>query len=134
MFFVFVLVQVACYDIWTYFLHRLLHLPSFYFLHRIHHVVKHDELEYTDAHREHWVESFAKPVGLLIPCFLGHASAASLGATAAIIYVRGMMQHDRRFIWCVGNHHLLHHRYPKYNFGEEWVDFLFGSRYAPALH
>jgi len=98
----------------------------------MHHQTKPDELDYSDAHKEHWVESFAKPVGLLIPCVFGQASAASLTTSAVFVYVRSMMHHDYRFVWLTGQHHLLHHRFPKYNFGEEWVDFLFGTRYHPS--
>lgn len=131
MFLLFVLVQVACYDIWAYFLHICLHHPALYVLHKIHHETTYNELDYFDAHKEHWLESAMKPVGLLIPCFVGQASATSLGTTAVFIYVRTMAQHDYRFVWLVGKHHLLHHRYPKYNFGEEWVDSLFRTRYCP---
>lgn len=129
MFFVFVLVQVACYDVWTYFLHILLHHPAFYVFHKMHHQTKYDELNYLDAHEEHWVESAAKPVGLLIPCFFGQASMASLGVSAVFVYVRSLTQHDSRFVWLVGDHHLLHHKHPKYNFGEEWVDWVFRTKY-----
>ena len=44
-----------------------------------------------------------------------------------ILNIRGMLRHDYRFIWLVGNHHLLHHKYPQYNYGEYWLDYLFGT-------
>jgi sterol desaturase/sphingolipid hydroxylase (fatty acid hydroxylase superfamily) len=44
-----------------------------------------------------------------------------------LINVRGMMAHDHRFVWLIGNHHLLHHKYPKYNFGEYWIDRMLGT-------
>jgi sterol desaturase/sphingolipid hydroxylase (fatty acid hydroxylase superfamily) len=40
-----------------------------------------------------------------------------------------MMRHDDRFSWLIGNHHILHHKYPKYNFGEYWIDKMFGTLY-----
>ena len=40
-----------------------------------------------------------------------------------------MMRHDRRFIFIVGNHHLLHHKYQKYNYGEYWIDMLCGTKF-----
>jgi sterol desaturase/sphingolipid hydroxylase (fatty acid hydroxylase superfamily) len=40
-----------------------------------------------------------------------------------------MMRHDDRLIWLIGNHHLLHHKYPLYNFGEYWLDSLMGTEY-----
>jgi sterol desaturase/sphingolipid hydroxylase (fatty acid hydroxylase superfamily) len=45
------------------------------------------------------------------------------------ITVRNVMEHDRRFAWLVGNHHLLHHQYPNHNFGEAWIDYTFGTNY-----
>jgi sterol desaturase/sphingolipid hydroxylase (fatty acid hydroxylase superfamily) len=41
--------------------------------------------------------------------------------------IRGMMRHDKRGTWLVGNHHLLHHQYPRYNYGEVWLDYLGGT-------
>jgi sterol desaturase/sphingolipid hydroxylase (fatty acid hydroxylase superfamily) len=29
-------------------------------------------------------------------------------------------------IW-IGNHHLLHHQFPAWNFGEYWLDWLCGT-------
>ena len=40
-----------------------------------------------------------------------------------------MLRHDKRFIWLIGNHHILHHKYPRYNFGEYWLDKLFRTNY-----
>jgi sterol desaturase/sphingolipid hydroxylase (fatty acid hydroxylase superfamily) len=40
-----------------------------------------------------------------------------------------MLRHDNRFSWLIGNHHLLHHKYVKYNFGEYWIDCLCGTNY-----
>jgi len=40
-----------------------------------------------------------------------------------------MLRHDNRFIWLIGNHHILHHKHPKYNFGEYWLDKLFQTDY-----
>ena len=40
-----------------------------------------------------------------------------------------MMRHDTRFVWLIGNHHILHHQYTNYNFGEYWLDKLGGTCY-----
>jgi hypothetical protein len=45
-----------------------------------------------------------------------------------IVNIRGMLRHDVRYIWLIGNHHILHHKYPQYNFGEYWLDTLFDTR------
>ena len=34
-----------------------------------------------------------------------------------------------RFIFLIGNHHLLHHKYPNYNYGEYWIDSLCRTKY-----
>jgi sterol desaturase/sphingolipid hydroxylase (fatty acid hydroxylase superfamily) len=39
------------------------------------------------------------------------------------------MRHDERCIWLIGNHHILHHKYPQYNYGEYWLDKLFKTNY-----
>jgi hypothetical protein len=39
-----------------------------------------------------------------------------------ILNIRGMMRHDEKFVFLIGNHHLLDHKYPKYKFGEFWID------------
>jgi sterol desaturase/sphingolipid hydroxylase (fatty acid hydroxylase superfamily) len=46
-----------------------------------------------------------------------------------IVGARALMRHDNRFSWLIGNHHLLHHKYQKYNFGEYWIDTIVGSDY-----
>ena len=47
----------------------------------------------------------------------------------AFLNIRGMMRHDPRWSWLIGNHHILHHKYSEYNFGEYWMDTLCGTRY-----
>ena len=41
--------------------------------------------------------------------------------------IRGFMRHDNRCIWLIGNHHILHHKYPNYNYGEYWIDSICGT-------
>ena len=43
------------------------------------------------------------------------------------INVRGILMHDNQFIYLVGDHHLIHHKYYKCNYGEYWLDYLFGT-------
>ena len=38
--------------------------------------------------------------------------------------------HDFRFAKLVGNHHLLHHKYLVYNYGEYWIDKLFNTNFS----
>ena len=53
----------------------------------------------------------------------------SLLVALLFLNIRGMMRHDHRFVWLIGNHHILHHKYPQYNFGEFWIDKLCGTQY-----
>jgi sterol desaturase/sphingolipid hydroxylase (fatty acid hydroxylase superfamily) len=50
-----------------------------------------------------------------------------------LVMTLNMMKHDSRFVWIVGNHHLLHHKYPHYNFGEFWIDVMCGTAIPPSL-
>jgi sterol desaturase/sphingolipid hydroxylase (fatty acid hydroxylase superfamily) len=47
----------------------------------------------------------------------------------AILFInlRGVLSHDNRFDVIVGRHHLVHHKYFKCNFGEYWLDYIFGT-------
>lgn len=40
-----------------------------------------------------------------------------------------MLRHDHRFVWLIGNYHILHHKHNHYNFGEYWLDCLFKTNY-----
>ena len=57
------------------------------------------------------------------------ATLSDLIIVTSLLNIRGMMRHDARFISLVGNHHLLHHKYCNYNFGEYWLDTIFGTKY-----
>ena len=37
------------------------------------------------------------------------------------------MRHDNRYVWIVGNHHILHHKYADCNYGEYWLDYIFAT-------
>ena len=52
---------------------------------------------------------------------------ASAGVALILINLRGMARHDDRSTWLIGNHHLLHHVHPNANYGEYWLDWLFGT-------
>jgi sterol desaturase/sphingolipid hydroxylase (fatty acid hydroxylase superfamily) len=62
----------------------------------------------------------------LIPLFYEINIYASIIAWIIIMF-RGLARHDNRCSWLIGNHHILHHKYPKYNFGEYWLDLTFGT-------
>ena len=115
--------NIICYDILYYFFHVLLHQQA-YFIHKVHHETKHSDLTVHDSHHAHYIENLATPIVVLIPTIITHASLYQLIAIYYFIYIRNALRHDHRWVWLVGNHHLLHHKYPKNNFGEYWIDCL----------
>ena len=125
-----IFLHIICYDIWFYFSHIILHNPIMYYnIHRIHHEKPYDQIIWLDTNEGHYIENIFQPIGVFIPCFSygffpGHLIVASL-----IILLRGLMRHDNRCSWLIGNHHLLHHKHPKYNFGEYWIDNMCGTIY-----
>lgn len=127
MFFVFL--HVLFYDFWYYVSHIILHNPSVYFIHKIHHRKRYNQLSYADTHEGHLVEHLVQPLGIFVPLFMTNFSVTPLVISFIVIELRGFMRHDERFSWLIGNHHLLHHKYPKHNFGEYWLDKLCGTTY-----
>jgi lathosterol oxidase len=122
--------HIICYDIWFYLSHIILHQPFFYYnIHKIHHKKSYLQLNYKDTHEAHIIENIVQPLGIFVPCFITTFSPLQLAIAFTIISVRGMMRHDNNFSWLIGNHHLLHHKYTNYNYGEYWVDKLYGTLY-----
>ena len=131
-----VFINIICYDIWYYVFHIILHNKNVYFIHRIHHIAdSKKQLHFTDAYRSHIIEGQLQNIGIFIPYFYNiyeifeTKNIYILILCYLIINIRGMMKHDTRCIWIMGNHHLLHHKHPKYNFGEYWIDYLCGTKY-----
>ena len=116
------------YDIWFYLSHIMLHNQTFYkIIHKEHHINDYKIINFKDAYVGHLIEGPFQGLGVLFPiCFIKfnwHLFLLSL----LIINIRGMLRHDSRFIWLIGNHHILHHKYPQYNFGEYWIDYIFNT-------
>ena len=119
-----VLAAILCYDGWFYVSHVLLHTPALYSYHALHHMYETPTMLQTYA--GHWLEGPFQGLGLLLPF---RYPCWQLLAALILVNVRGVMRHDERFVWLIGNHHLLHHKHPKYNFGEYWIDKLCGTSY-----
>lgn len=120
-----IIVSVISYDIWFYISHVLLHTQLFYKYHKEHHlkIVP----EYYDTYVGHILEGPFQGMGMFIPFLVWEYSTYDIFIILLLLNVRGMMRHDERFVFLIGNHHLLHHRYPTYNFGEYWIDYLCGT-------
>ena len=68
-------------------------------------------------------------VGMFFPYVVYSYTFTDTAIVLAFLNTRGIMRHDPRWAWLIGNHHLLHHKYSEYNFGEYWIDTLCGTRY-----
>jgi len=121
------LIYILCYDVWYYFIHRLLHTKYLYYIHKIHH--KKYNPDYYDFYTIHILELPIQSMGLLLPIYFYELHIFNLIYAIMFINIRGIMTHDNKFIFLVGNHHLNHHKFIKYNYGEYWLDYLFGTIY-----
>jgi sterol desaturase/sphingolipid hydroxylase (fatty acid hydroxylase superfamily) len=119
-------VPVITYDIWFYISHVLLH-KYLYKFHKIHHLK--EEITWKDTYVGHWMESPFQGIGMFFPYLLCKYTWLDTFLILVFLNVRGMMRHDSRFIWLVGNHHVLHHRFQGYNYGNYWIDYLCGTQY-----
>jgi len=122
---------ILCYDIWFYLSHIILHHKYFYkFIHKEHHIVDYKIIHFKDTYVGHFFEGPFQGIGVLFPLLFFMKFKFYLFLYALVlINIRGMLRHDNRCIWLIGNHHILHHKYPQYNFGEYWLDKLFGTNY-----
>lgn len=123
-----ILLSVLCYDIWFYLSHVFLHSPWAY--RNIHHI-HHRKIVPTayDTYEGHAIEGPLQSLGTILPFFFLEYKAVDCLIILCILNLRGMMRHDERFVWLIGNHHLLHHRYPQWNYGEYWLDWIGGTLY-----
>ena len=124
--------HILCYDIWFYITHILLHHKNCSYIHKIHHTKPYKQLTYEDAYVAHYIENIVQISGIFIPYIFISKSEFSLFKlfiAFELISLRGLLRHDNRFSWLIGNHHLLHHKYPNYNFGEYWIDKLCNTNY-----
>jgi len=80
-----------------------------------------------DAFYASKVENMTSSLGIFIPTLLYKLCIYQLILSILYAQIRGMLRHDKRGEWIVGNHHMLHHRHFSYNYGEEWLDCIFGT-------
>jgi len=124
--------SIVSYDIWFYAIHYTLHNIYLYSkIHRIHHQIKHNDLTFFNSYTSHIIEKPLSYAGALIPYLFICPSPNYYAILLSLLFIniRDALRHDKRFIHIVGDHHLLHHQYPQYNFGEEWLDNFFWTKY-----
>lgn len=120
-----ILASVFCYDIWFYVSHIILHHRYFYHIHKQHHTKL--QPTFLDTYEGHWFEGPFQSVGMFAPFAVWHYSTLEFAIILLLLNARGMLRHDVRGIPIVGDHHLIHHQHPSYNYGEPWLDALFGT-------
>ena len=126
------LLHIIGYDIWFYFSHKLLHTRQLYFIHKPHHYYY--EPKFLDFYKCYILEVPIVSVGFCCPLlfiyykiFLLNWFYTQMLYAFIFINIRGLMEHDKRTVFIVGNHHLKHHLQLKCNYGEYWLDYLFGT-------
>jgi sterol desaturase/sphingolipid hydroxylase (fatty acid hydroxylase superfamily) len=130
-----VLASILCYDIWFYashiFLHRRLQEASSRFAHKymwkihsVHHSTNPDTLVWSHAYVSHPIEDALQGLGMFFPYMVCTYNIADTALILLLLNLRGMARHDHRIAW---PHHLLHHKYMNYNYGEYWIDCACGT-------
>jgi hypothetical protein len=127
--FILIPLHILYYDLWFYLTNICLHHPNIYFLHKLHHSKPFALLQYKDTNNASIVENIIQPLGIFIPFFICKPSMLAILISWSIISMRGLIRHDNRFSFLIGNHHILHHKYIMYNFGEYWMDNMCGTLY-----
>ena len=121
---------IISYDLWFYVSHLALHHRALYKYHKEHH--KYVNPTWRETNEGSAFESIFQMLGLFLPFIVYYYNntldtLVEFLVAAALIGARALMRHDDRCTFLIGNHHLLHHRYPSYNFGEYWLDALCGT-------
>jgi sterol desaturase/sphingolipid hydroxylase (fatty acid hydroxylase superfamily) len=125
-----IILSVLSYDVWFYISHVILHQKIAYAFHKQHH--KHQYPNFIDTYDASLAESAFQGIGMFFPCLVYQYTAYQMAIVLLLLNTRGMLRHDPRGIFLIGNHHLLHHKYHEWNFGEYWIDSLCGTRYPNA--
>jgi sterol desaturase/sphingolipid hydroxylase (fatty acid hydroxylase superfamily) len=116
------------YDIWFYLTHVALHWPSLYHIHKLHH--KRFPITWMDTFEGHTMETVVQLAGAFFPLLVWEYGPWEIAVPLAFIGIRGLLRHDPRGSWLTGDHHILHHKEPNWNYGELWIDYLCGTSYS----
>jgi len=117
-----IIISILSYDIWFYISHVLLHTKFLYKYHKEHHV--NTKPRFLDTYVGHILEGPFQGIGMFVPYLFISYTYTQTGLILMFLNIRGMMRHDDRCSFIIGNHHLIHHQYPNYNYGEYWIDYL----------
>jgi lathosterol oxidase len=121
---------IISYDIWFYISHILLHkVHCLKLIHKKHHELNYQTIRYSDTYVGHYLEGPFQSIGVIVPMFFIESNIYEYILVVLFLNLRGMIRHVHRLTWIYGNHHIIHHKYPNYNYGEYWLDCLFGTNY-----
>lgn len=121
---------ILSYDIWFYISHILLHyIPFLEKIHLIHHNPYYKKMTFRDTYVGHYFETIFQSIGFFFPLFFFKFNFYSFIFSIIFVNIRGMIRHDYNYTWLIGNHHIIHHKYYNYNFGEYWLDYIFNTNY-----
>ena len=98
-----------------------------YKFHKLHHTKP--VPTYEDTYLADSVETVFQGVGFMFPAVVYTYGLQDIILVLLFLNIRGMMAHDPRFMFLIGNHHLLHHKYGNCNYGQYYIDFLGGTRH-----
>lgn len=120
---------IISYDIWFYFSHIILHKKEYYIYHKRHHSIDYKVIRYYNTLESDIIENIIQPIGIFFPLFFVNFNLFYFLSSLIFVQIRGLLRHDLNCTWLIGNHHILHHKHFNYNFGEYWLDYLFGTKY-----
>ena len=122
------ILSIVSYDIWFYFCHRLLHTNYLYKYHKKHHIIK--TPKWYDTYYASTIENSILGLGIFIPMIYYQLFNYECICSVLFTNIRGLIRHETRLKHIFGQHHLLHHTYMKYNFGEKWIDYVMNTLYS----
>ena len=110
-------------DLWFYFIHKSFHyFPSLYWLHSLHHKMKPCLFSFNCSFIEHLVCNVGS---WCISAILIPTPVWFLYTTVIVSTAFSMLSHSGL---CCQRNHLLHHDFPKYNFGINYIaDRILGT-------
>lgn len=101
---------------------------SLKWIHNEHHSTYYKTMIYSDVYVAHYLETPIQTIGIFVPIFFIKFDIYVFFCAMMFLGLRALARHENRLSWLVGNHHVLHHKYPEYNYGEYWLDTLLGTR------
>ena len=119
-----ILLFIVSYDLWNYFVHRLLHTKYLYPYHKLHHQTL--ETKWQDTFRASLLENSVSCIGSIFPIFFIQYTWFDLIIANIVCFVKGVAYHDPRFAF--SDHHLQHHKKGIGNYGEYWIDLVFQTK------